>query len=86
MIKVLVVDDIAETRDHLGKLLSFEREIDVAGMAASGEEAVRLKRRLSRAGQRAPTGAPRLAVDPFSGSSYTGEAGRGLPMAAGGRR
>jgi pilus assembly protein CpaE len=42
MIKVLVVDDIAETRDHLAKLLSFEREIDVAGMAASGEEAVRL--------------------------------------------
>ena len=42
MIKVLVVDDIAETRDHLGKLLSFEREIDVAGMAASGEEAVRM--------------------------------------------
>ena len=42
MIKVLVVDDIAETRDHLGKLLSFEREIDVAGMATSGEEAVRM--------------------------------------------
>ena len=42
MIKVLVVDDIAETRDHLAKLLSFEREIDVAGMAASGEEAVRM--------------------------------------------
>jgi pilus assembly protein CpaE len=42
MIKVLVVDDIAETRDHLGKLLSLEREIDVAGMASSGEEAVRM--------------------------------------------
>ena len=42
MIKVLIVDDIPETRDHLTKLLSFEEGIDVAGGAGSGEEAIRL--------------------------------------------
>ncbi len=40
MIKVLIVDDIPETRDHLTKLLSFEEGIDVAGGAGSGEEAI----------------------------------------------
>ncbi len=40
MIKVLIVDDIPETRDHLSKLLSFEEGIDVAGDAGSGEEAI----------------------------------------------
>jgi pilus assembly protein CpaE len=42
MIKVLIVDDIPETRDHLSKLLGFEQEIDVAGTGSSGEEAIRL--------------------------------------------
>ena len=42
MIKVLIVDDIPETRDHLAKLLSFEQEVDVAGTADSGEEAIKL--------------------------------------------
>ena len=42
MIKVLIVDDIPETRDHLSKLLGFERDLDVAGTAASGEEAIKL--------------------------------------------
>jgi pilus assembly protein CpaE len=40
MIKVLIVDDIAETREHLTKLLAFEQAIDVVGVAASGEEAI----------------------------------------------
>jgi pilus assembly protein CpaE len=39
-IRVLVVDDIPETRDHLTKLLSFEADIDVVGAAASGREAI----------------------------------------------
>jgi pilus assembly protein CpaE len=39
-IKVLIVDDIPETRDHLSKLLGFEADIDVVGVAASGAEAV----------------------------------------------
>lgn len=42
MIKVLIVDDIPETRDHLVRLLGVEQEIDVAGTAASGEEAIRV--------------------------------------------
>jgi pilus assembly protein CpaE len=40
VIKVLIVDDIPETRDHLTKLLSLEEGIDVAGDAGSGEEAI----------------------------------------------
>ncbi len=39
-IRVLVVDDIPETRDHLTKLLSFESDIDVVGSASSGREAL----------------------------------------------
>jgi pilus assembly protein CpaE len=42
LIKVLIVDDIPETRDHLTRLLGMEQEIDVAGTAGSGEEAIRL--------------------------------------------
>jgi pilus assembly protein CpaE len=39
-IRVLVVDDIAETRDHISKLLSFETDMEVVGRAASGLEAL----------------------------------------------
>lgn len=42
MIKVLIVDDIPDTRDHLSRLLGLEREIDVVGTAGSGEEAVQV--------------------------------------------
>jgi pilus assembly protein CpaE len=42
VIKVLIVDDIPETRDHLTRLLSLEQEIDVAGGAGSGEEAIQM--------------------------------------------
>jgi len=41
-INVVIVDDIAETRDHLSKLLSFEPDINVAGSVASGNEAITL--------------------------------------------
>ena len=41
-IRVLIVDDIPETRDHLSKLLGFEGDIDVVGAAASGAEALQL--------------------------------------------
>ncbi len=41
-IRVLIVDDIPETRDHLSKLLGFEGDIDVVGAAASGNEAIQL--------------------------------------------
>ena len=35
-IRVLIVDDIPETRDHLTKLLGFEMDVEVVGEAASG--------------------------------------------------
>ena len=41
-IKVVIVDDIVETRDHLAKLLGFENDIVVAGSVGSGEEALKL--------------------------------------------
>jgi pilus assembly protein CpaE len=46
-IRVLIVDDIPETRDHLTKLLGFESDIEVVGSAASGREAIDLAIRLS---------------------------------------
>jgi pilus assembly protein CpaE len=39
-IRVLIVDDIPETRDHLAKLLGFEPDIEVIGAAASGAAAI----------------------------------------------
>src|SRR6478752_8984840 len=41
-IRVLIVDDIPETRDHLTKLLGFESDMTVVGAAASGREAIAL--------------------------------------------
>ena len=46
-IRVLIVDDIAETRSHLAKLLGFESDIEVVGSAASGAEALDMGVRLS---------------------------------------
>ncbi|MEA2611221.1 MAG: pilus assembly protein CpaE [Chloroflexota bacterium] len=46
-IRVLVVDDIPETRDHLTKLLGFESDIEVVGSAASGREALEMATRLN---------------------------------------
>jgi pilus assembly protein CpaE len=41
-IKVLIVDDIPETRDHLTKLLGFESDVEVVGAAAGGPEAIEM--------------------------------------------
>jgi pilus assembly protein CpaE len=41
-IRVLIVDDIAETRENLRKLLSFATDIEVVGAAGSGEEGIEL--------------------------------------------
>src|SRR5437867_2716019 len=46
-IKVLIVDDIPETRDHLTKLLGFESDVEVVGSAASGAQALEMAVRLS---------------------------------------
>ncbi|HEV8516185.1 MAG TPA: response regulator [Candidatus Limnocylindrales bacterium] len=45
-IRVVIVDDIPETRDHLTKLLGFESDIEVVGAAASGPEALELASKL----------------------------------------
>jgi pilus assembly protein CpaE len=45
-IRVLIVDDIAETRDHLTKLLGFEKDVEVIGAAASGAEALEMAAKL----------------------------------------
>src|SRR5688572_23548980 len=46
-IRVLIVDDIPETRDHLTKLLGFEGDMEVVGSAASGAEAIEMATSLS---------------------------------------
>jgi pilus assembly protein CpaE len=46
-IRVLIVDDIPETRDHLSKLLGFESDIEVVGTAASGREAIEVAAKLT---------------------------------------
>jgi pilus assembly protein CpaE len=43
-IRVLIVDDIAETRENLRKLLQFEADIKVVGAARTGEEGLQLAR------------------------------------------
>ncbi|MCB0193120.1 MAG: response regulator [Anaerolineae bacterium] len=41
-IRVLLVDDIPETRENLRKLLFFEADIEVVGAATNGEEGVQM--------------------------------------------
>jgi pilus assembly protein CpaE len=41
-IRVLIVDDFAETRENIRKLLQFESDIAVVGAARSGEEAIEM--------------------------------------------
>lgn len=39
-IRVLIVDDIAETRENIRKLLQFESNVEVVGVARTGREAI----------------------------------------------
>jgi pilus assembly protein CpaE len=39
-IRVLIVDDIAETRENIKRMLSFEQSIEVIGAARTGREAI----------------------------------------------
>ncbi len=41
-IRVLIVDDVAETRENVRKLLQFEADIDVVAAARTGREAIQL--------------------------------------------
>ncbi len=40
--RVLIVDDMAETRENIRKLLQFEADIEVVGMARTGREGIQL--------------------------------------------
>ncbi len=39
-IRVLVVDDVSETRENVRKLLQFESDVEVVGVARTGKEAI----------------------------------------------
>ncbi|MEW5830762.1 MAG: response regulator [Chloroflexota bacterium] len=41
-IKVLIVDDVSETRENVRKLLQFESDVEVVGAARTGREAIDL--------------------------------------------
>ena len=43
-IRVIIVDDVRETRDNIRKLLQFESDIEVAGVATTGREGIQLAR------------------------------------------
>lgn len=45
-IKILIVDDIVETRENIKRLLYFEQDMQVVGEAGDGEEAIRQAERL----------------------------------------
>ncbi len=44
-IRILIVDDIADTRENLAKLIGFEPDMEVAGTAGGGQEAVTLAKK-----------------------------------------
>src|SRR6266511_3410783 len=39
-IRILIVDDIADTRENLSKLIGFEPDFEVVGSAATGQQAI----------------------------------------------
>src|SRR5512142_268683 len=45
-VRVLIVDDVADTRENVRKLLQFESDIDVVGAARSGMEGIQLSQEL----------------------------------------
>jgi pilus assembly protein CpaE len=45
-IKVLIVDDIAETRENIRKLLQFESDFEIVGAARNGREGIELANEL----------------------------------------
>ena len=45
-IRILIVDDIADTRENLAKLIGFEPDMEVAGTAGGGQEAVNLAKKV----------------------------------------
>jgi pilus assembly protein CpaE len=46
-IRVLIVDDVSETRENVKKLLQFESDVDVVGVARTGKEAIQISQELN---------------------------------------
>ena len=46
-IRVMIVDDVSETRENVRKLLQFESDVDVVGAARTGKEAIQLAQDLN---------------------------------------
>jgi len=46
-IRVLIVDDVSETRENVKKLLQFEADVDVIGVARTGKEAIQISQELT---------------------------------------
>jgi len=46
-IRVVIVDDVSETRENVKKLLQFEADVDVVGIARTGKEAIQISQELS---------------------------------------
>jgi pilus assembly protein CpaE len=46
-IRVMIVDDVSETRENVRKLLQFEPDVDVVGVARTGKEAIQLSQELN---------------------------------------
>src|SRR3989442_2669502 len=44
-IRILIVDDIADTRENLAKLIGFEPDMEVAGTADGGQAAVNMAKK-----------------------------------------
>jgi pilus assembly protein CpaE len=45
-VRVLIVDDVADTRENVRKLLQFESDIEVVGAARTGQEGIQLSEEL----------------------------------------
>jgi pilus assembly protein CpaE len=45
-IKVLIVDDVADTRDNIRRLLQFENDVEVVGSAETGYEGIELAKKI----------------------------------------
>jgi pilus assembly protein CpaE len=46
-IRVIIVDDVSETRENVRKLLQFESDVDVVGLARTGREAIQITQELN---------------------------------------
>ncbi len=46
-IRVVIVDDVSETRENVRKLLQFETDVDVVGLARTGKEAIQISQELN---------------------------------------